>query len=524
MRPMETTTAGFGWIDWGVLAAYMAGMVWIGAAVSRRQEDTETYFLGGRSMPGWAVSLSVLATSLSAATFVGAPQIGYTGNLTYLSLSLGGVLGALIVAYLFVPPIYQAGTTTIYGYLGKRFGEPSMVAASLMFLFGRLLASGARLFMAGIGFALILYGGTDTGELAFAVLVLGVVGTLYTACGGVRAVIWTDTVQIGVVLLAAGISLVILMRAIPLSGVEIVAALRMSAAGDKLQVIDRAWAFDKPYTLWAALIANTVVSVACYGVDHDLAQRMMTARSPLHGGMALIWSTVIGLPVAALFLGIGLLLHIFYTRPDLMGAAAPGYLIEDSKSIYPQFLLHHLPAGLRGLSMAGLFAAAMSSVDSAINAMAATAVADVYVPFHRWRRRAARSGGEEVSEAEEPPSLALSRTAVVIMGVLLTVFAVGAIYAQDAGGQGLIDFALGVMAFALAPLLGVFCTALFTRRGNTASVYAALWTGMAAVLLLQPYMAPKWFDFKLAWPWVWVVAAPLSFLVCVSGRPAQPSA
>jgi len=508
---MSGTSQGFTGIDWLVVALYLALMVAIGAVVARRQEGLSTYFLGGRSIPAWAVCLSVLATSLSAATFIGAPQIAFGGDLTYLITNLGGIVGALFVALFLLPPVYRAGTVTIYGYLGTRFGPGAVAGSSVMFLLGRLLASGARLFMAGIGFALILYGDTSPRELVPAILLLGFVGTLYTAFGGIRAVIWTDTIQIAVVSFAAGLTIYLLLDAIPLSGGEIVAALRDAQGVDKLRLVDTRLRFDAPYTLWGGVLAMSVVSASTYGVDHDLAQRMLTTRSAQRAGAALVASIVLAVPVVALFMAIGLLLSIYYTRPDLMGDAAPWDAVSDTKRVFPQFLLNHMPVGLRGLAMAGLFAAAMSSFDSAINAMAGTAVADVFGP---WR---ARRHGHSHPRGE----LTASRYAVVLMGALLTCFAILAVFMHQAGSETLINFALGVMAFALAPLLGVFAAAVFSRRGNTASVLAALIIGALAVLLLQPYMLQKWLDISIAWPWWWVIVSPVSLAICIVPGPAK---
>lgn len=511
---MEPTP--FGALDWAVVVFYLLGMVGIGLYVARRQENTEDFFLAGRSMPWWAVSLSVLATALSAATFIGVPQITYAagGNLTYLILNIGEVISAFIIAALFVPVIYRAGTITIYGYLGKRYGTPSMVAASAMFLLGRLLASGARLFIAAIGFALMLYGDTEPRDLVLAILIFGVVGTVYTAFGGIRAVIWTDALQIVVVVFVAAMSVWLLLKAIPLDLVQFVYYLRNAEGGDKLQVVDTTWSLGVPYTIWAGIFASTVVSMSTFGADHDMAQRLFTTKSAWRGGLALVTSKLLGIPVVLLFLVIGLLLHVYYGRPDLMGEMAPLDVMDDSKRVFPQFLLYHMPTGVKGLAMAGLLAAALSSFDSAINAMAGTFVADIVIPLRKRRR------GLEPGETRRH-DLDVSRWMVVVMGVLLTVFALLAVFVQKAAGQHLIDFALGVMAYALAPLLGVFCAALFTRRGNNASVLAAFVTGIVAVTLLQPFAMPAWFDFRLGWPWVWVFATPLAFLAAVIGAPAR---
>jgi len=491
----------------------MAVVLLIGAVVSRKQTDTRYFFLAGRSMPAWAVSLSVLATALSAATFIGVPQMAFDGNLTYLITNVGSVIAAFVIAFLFIPPIYRAGTVTIYGVLGQRYGTGAKSAAGVMFLFGRLLSSGARLFMAGIGFALMLYGEMSANTLIFAVVLLGIIGTAYTIFGGIRAVIWTDVVQIIVMVIAALCAIFLLLRYIPIPIGQIIAALKDADGVNKLQLVDTSFALDKAYTIWTGVFAMIVVGVSTHGVDQDMQQRVMTARSPFHGGMALISSIIIGIPVICLFMAIGMLLFIFYQRPELMGAALPQDVVTDSRQVFPQFVLHHIPVGIRGLTMAGLIAAAMSTFDSAITAMASCLVADVYAPWKAWQ------GGTALKDEDDMPDLAGSRLAVGIMGALLTGFAVLAIFMQEHGGDQLINFALGVMAFALAPLLGVFCAALFTRRGNAWSVYAALAFGIIAVLLLQPYMLPRWTGIAVAWPWWWVIVSPLCFVVCVLGAP-----
>src|SRR4051812_5328275 len=154
---MMPVLAEFGPLDWGVVGAYFAAMIAIGIFTSRKKQDTNDYFLGGRSLPTWAVSISIVATTLSAATFVGAPEQSYGGNLTYLSIALGNVVAVVAICTIFVPKLYRAGTVTIYGYLAHRFGEGSRVAVSMMFLLGRMLASGARLFIAAMPLCLLIF-------------------------------------------------------------------------------------------------------------------------------------------------------------------------------------------------------------------------------------------------------------------------------------------------------------------------------------------------------------------------------
>ncbi len=499
--------ATFGAIDWAVLVGYLLVMVAIGTVVGRRQTDRDSFFLGSRQMPTWAVAMSVMATALSAATFMGAPQEAFEGDLTYLILNLGGIIGAVIVALLFIPAFYRAGTTTIYGYLGRRFGGPAMIGASVMFLFGRLLASGSRLFMAGIAFAMMLYGDLAPAHLVQAILILGAVGTVYTAVGGIRAVIWTDVLQIVIVVGAAVLTLILLIDKIPLSIDQIVDALRTGGEDgqSKLRWLDTSTDPSKKSTLWTGLIAIVFFNIASYGVDQDLAQRMLTCRSATKGSISVVTAILANIPVTFLFMVIGLLLFVFYHQPELMGEMAPADKLNDSRKVYPQFLFHHLPTGLAGLAMAGLFAAAMSSVDSAINAMASTAVSDVYQPLR---------GGRDTGN-DDRRALRRSRAAVVIMGTLLTGFALGAVAVYDEENDTLISFALSIMTFAYAGLLGVFLTALLTRRGNSATVIAALIVGAAVILVLK--LDPM--AWKLAWPWWMPIGTAVSFAVCAAGRP-----
>src|SRR5438876_1051402 len=257
-----------------------------------------------------------------------------------------------------------------------------------MFLIGRLLASGARLFIAAIPVCLLLFGSFEPSkaQIITAIILIGALGTAYTVAGGIKAVIWTDTIQLCIVMGTTLLTIGLLLHKIPAPITEIWHALATPGAGphgSKLKLIDVSTDVTRPFTLWTALIGATFMGVAAAGVDHDLAQRMLTAKSALRGSLSLIASQFLSVTVVSLFLIIGLLLYIYYGRPDLMGAAAPTDPMRTTQQVYPQFLLYHLPAGLRGLAIAGMFAAAQGSLDSAINAMASSAVADLYWPLRR---------------------------------------------------------------------------------------------------------------------------------------------
>lgn len=499
-------------VDWLIIAGYFAVIIVIGALASRGTSDKDGYFLGGRKMPAWAVAMSFAATALSAATFIGGPEYAYKKDLTLLVYEVGKVLGAVLVCALFLPPIYRAGCSTVYGYLGQRVSPGASTAASIVFLIGRVLASGARLFIAGTAFSYILYDTLDPTSLITAIIVFGAIGTLYTVMGGIKAVIWTDTLQLIVVVGALLVSMALLLDAIPLPIVEVFDVLqaegktKLVEPGIDLSGEGALFDFSRGDTLLAA-IALTFFYAAAFGTDHDMAQRLLTCKSLKHSIGSLVGATLIALPITVLFMFTGLLLFVFYARPDVMGDAAPAMAVADGREVYPQYLLHELPIGLRGLAMAGLFAAAMSSLDSAINAMASSALSDVVHPVRRWLN--------PEQEAKAAGSATASRGMVVVMGVVLTLSAIVMSLMYQPGEDTLIPFALGVMTFAYAGLMGVFLSVLLTGRGSTASVVAALIIGMA-VIAASRYV-PAVAGLKLAWPYWMVIGTAASFTACSAG-------
>lgn len=512
-----TPLAVFGPLDWLVVAGYFALMLAIGWWVSRPGQDAKAYFLAGRSLPTWALAVSIVATSLSAATFIGVPDEAYRGDIGYLIVLIGSFEAVIIVGLLFVPRLYRAGTVTIYGYLRPRFGEAAVIAVSCTFLVGRMLASGTRLFMAAIPLCRLLFRTTDPwnhrGQLVFAIALIGVMGTAYTVKGGIRAVVWTDAVQLLLVIGAAAITIGILLHRIPQPPGTI---FRELFKAGKLNTLDTSFDLSRPYTIWASIFGAVFLMVANFGVDQDFAQRFMIARSPMRGAISVMTSQLIASAVVTLFLTVGLLLYVFYRRPDLMGGAIPAHIPKGGLDpAYPLFLMTELPSGLAGLAVVGFFAVAQGSMDSAINAMASSVVTDLYDPFLARRGRPIDWAGR---------STRALKLAVACVGGLMVLFAIGCAAMYDPSST-LLSFALGVMSFAFAGMLGVFITALFTRRGNPRSVIASLIAGAAVIALLQDQTLAAWTNalfrhpVKLAWPWWMPIGTGVSFLVCFAGHP-----
>ncbi len=555
-------TTGFRAADWAVLAAYLALLIGTGIWLGRReQKTTGEFFLAGRRMPVWAVAVSIIATSLSAATFVGAPEQSYKGDLTYLSTNIGGLIAVIIVAWFFIPAFYKNNCTTVYELLERRFGPGSKYATSAAFMVGRLFASGARIYIAAIPLSMILFGADVASSpryfeyMVLSIAALTIAGTLYALVGGISGVIWTDVIQTVVLVIAVAAAIVVLWNRIGLPISEVLELLRhpyermpdahytsVDPFPSKLTALSSGLDFAKPhagfdpsaqFTLLTAVLGFSLLNLAAYGTDHDMVQRMLTCKSAIQGGRSVLLSIALGIPLVLAFLVIGLLLYVFYfelLKPVL--TTANDVIIPtpkpESKHVFVRFIITEMPPGLAGLMLAGLFAAGVGSLMSAINAMAATSIKDFY-------QRLAPNRGER-------HYLAASKWAVVGWGLALGGFAVLCLQWQRNSPQTtLIGLALGVMTFAYAGLLAVFCTALFTRRGSTTSVIAALITGFVVVALLQDWPWPKWFfpipvagpplsaamaklaEIHLAFPWHMTIATTLAFGVCLLGkRPVAP--
>lgn len=527
-------------LDGLVLLGYCLVLVVTGVWFSRReQKGTADYFLAGRRMPMWAVAVSIIATSLSAATFIGAPEQSYRGDMTYLSANIGGIIAVVIVAAVFIPAFYRHDCTTIYELLERRFGLGAKSAASAAFMVGRVFASGARIYIGAIPFAMILFGPDKAGQPPYLIAAIGalcLVGVMYTLFGGIASVIWTDVIQTVVLVTAVIAAIVLLVVKIGAPAGEVWAYL--SAAGpdgsSKLTVLRAGIDLSRPglgfdpsaqFTLLTAVFGFALLNLAAYGTDHDMVQRMLTCKSPVQGSRSVLTSLAIGIPLVAMFLVVGLLLHAFYHGGFAAagaGADGRGGVVADTAQVFLNFILTEMPPGLAGLMLAGLFAAGVGSLNSAINAMAATFIKDFYT---RW-----------APGRDERHYLAMSRGAVVAWGIVLGAFAVGCVYWKRSSPETtLIGLALSVMTFAYAGLLAVFLTALFTRRGSTASVVAGLVTGFAVIAFLQPFIYKPVMgalfgpdspaaSLSLAFPWHMTIATGLAFAVCCLGRKSGAAA
>lgn len=485
-----------------ILVGYFLLILGVGWWKGRRETGVEDYFVGNRQIPWWAVLGSIVATEVSAATYLAVPGVGFSENMTYLQFGIGSFLARIFVATVFIGVFYQANCLSIYEYLQQRFGGRTQYTASVYFLITRILASGVRLMIAVTGFSVIL----DM-PFALSLLLFGAVTLGYTFMGGIRSVIWTDCIQ-GIVFIAAGLSGAAWLWT------EIGGETLMRIAGEagRWEVIrwlpsgggPLDWLND-PQWLLTAVLFGFASTVAALGTDQDMAQRLLSSRTASLARRSLITSGFIALPVAALFLFLGAALYAwFQVNPDptLPTRLVDGQMVVDGDKAFSHFMTTAIPFWLRGLLLTGVLAAAMSSLDSAMAALSTSTVRDLLQPLLPGTVRSARW-------------LWISRALTVVFATILMAVA----WLLRDGGAFL-WLAFKITSLTYGSLLGIFLLARFTRRGSDRLNIAAMLTGTAiasiGLWLIETGRLP------LAWTWLLLIGSGITFFIGLAGKPAHP--
>jgi solute:Na+ symporter, SSS family len=522
-------TIGFTSIDWVILGGYVMTIAVVGVLSTKRQmRSAGDYFLASHQVPIWLVAVSVLSTTQSAATFLGAPDSSYRGDYTYLGSNIGALLGALLVARVLMPRFYAMNAVTVYELLERRFDAGARRAAAGMYLVGRVLASGARLYLAAVAVAMIAFGNIQAESIVQASLLLLVFGLAFTFMGGLNAIIWSDLVQVVLYVGAALIVLVFLWLKIPAGGTEIWQALAQTPEGvDKLRLFDFSLDWSAPFSFAAIVTGYALLNAANFGLDQDTTQRLLACRNVRDGNRAMVAAALVTVPVVLIFMAIGSLLYVFYNRPDLMSLGAPGGATSvvasfqgENITVFMNFILTQMPPGLRGFVCVGVIAAA--AVNSGLISMSSVLVQDFYRPLRE--SQAARQGSRA---PDEKHYVRAGQAGMVVLGVALFGMSVLCFYWQRYTAAPLLPFVLGVMTFAYSGLIGVYITAVFTSRGSTASVKAALAAGFLTILLQQAYFVDElglpaaWK--ALAFPWQLCIGSAIATAVCMLGREKPPA-
>lgn len=468
--------------DWLVIAVYATTVVGFGYAARRGTGSKTEYFLAGRDQ-GWApVAASTWATKLSALTFIGVPGAAMAGNFAYAQLWFGSFAAAYLVSVIFIPEFYRLRVFTVYEYLEHRLGPRTRLSGTLLFILSRCLASGVRL--AGCAIAVSVFFGLS---LLTAILLIAALAVVYVLLGGLRAVIWTDGLQLALFMAGAAIAILYVGTALPGGFGQMIDT---GAAADKFRVFDFSFSMSDATTFWLGNLFAVVIGMAVGAADQDIAQRALSCRNVRQAKIALVAAGAADLASTFLFLSVGVAVFAFYQAfPEPAVTALLGEGRNDY--VFPYFIRHELPAGLRGLLIAALFAAAMSSLDSALSGLASSAYFDL------------GQGGD----AERSGEGSAPRVLVVLFAVIL------ALIAFLLGSQpSILWFGLKIMGYTYGGLLGLFFLAYAApqRVDDTMNVIAAL-SSVAVVIA-----ATRW---GFGWgpvPWPWAIVVGLGW-TCLAG-------
>ena len=462
--------------DLAIIALYLAGITWFGAHFRHSQKSLKDYYLGGRNAPWWAIALSIVSAETSTLTIIGTPTLAFAGNLAFLQVVFGYLLARVAISALFLPHYFRGEMFTAYELMERRFGVRLRRLTAGTFLVVRGLAEGIRVFAISIVISIIL----GTGEMASIVLIVCLT-LFYTFEGGMTAVIWTDVVQMFLYVFGAVVSFYVILQHIPGGWGHVVA---VAGPAGKFALFDFRFAptaefFARKYTFWSGLIGGCFLTTASHGTEQLFVQRLLAARSQAQSRLALFASWAVILVQFSLFLGIGVILYVFYQDANLRPPQPPDWL-------YPGFIWRYLPPGLAGLAIAAVLAAAMSNLSAALNSLSSTTILDFYKPL--------RPGRSEQSYVK------LARAATLIWGLALV--GVGAV-ARHWGP--VLEAGLTVASIAYGGLLGVFLLGVLTRRvGENAALL-----GMAAGLAMLVYVR---LDTGIAWTWYVAIGSSVTFL------------
>lgn len=448
------------WIDYAVIAGYLLAITAFGSWFARFQHNTRDYFLTGRSVPWWAICFTIVATETSTLSFIGVPAGAYAGNMTFLQLALGYIVGRVLISVVLIPAYFRGELFTSYELLQRRFGAPVKNLAATIFVITRTLADGVRLFATALVISVV----TQV-PVPWTVVLIGIAMIVYTVRGGAAAVIWTDVVQMFVYVAGAGIVFVALLTRLPHGSA---AGFEVARLAGHFQVWDFSLDPTRVYTFWAGLIGGLTLTLATHGTDQYLVQRLLSARSSRGASLGLVLSGFIVFAQFVLFLTIGALLFAYYSAVPLPRP------LQRTDEVLPLFVVSELPHGVAGFIVAAIVAAALSP---SINSLAATTVNDFYLKYVR-------------PGADEGTLMRVSKRATLFWGAAQIAVALAA----QRVDRSVLDAGLLVLSFAAGPVLGAFLVGVLNTRVKSGAMVTGMLAGTVAVTWI-------WWTGAAAWTW-----------------------
>jgi solute:Na+ symporter, SSS family len=461
-------------LDIAVIAGYMVAINIIGIACAR-VTSVNDYFLGNRSIPWPVACFSIVATETSSLTFISIPGLAYISGMGFMQVALGYILGRILVAVIMLPRYFAGGMETAYQFLQNRFSITARRAIAVIFHITRLLADGIRLFATAIPLSLLM--GFDSYWPS--ILIVGMTTFIYTLYGGIRSVAITDSIQLGVYLVSAVAGLIIISNILDMSLLDVFNKIPDGRLNMFTTGFAGGWrGIFGSYNIFSGVIGGAVLSFASHRTDHLIVQRILSCRDLTSARKAMIWSGIIVFFQFALFLLWGLFIYV------LLG----GRSFELPDTIMPYFIINHVPPGFKGLMLAGIFAAAMSTISSSINSISSSTAMDILM-ISRWN----------ISDRKK---LMLSRAisfvwACVMMGIAMLL--------RDTKSP-LVELGLSIASITYGGMLGIFLQgALFDQFSDRAAL-----TGVLASIVVVLVVSVA---FSVFWPWFVPIGFTVSFVV-----------
>ena len=454
-------------LDFIIIVIYLIGVAVFGIVSGGKQKTVKDYFAGSKSVPWWAVCFSIVAAETSTLTFISIPGLAYVANLNFLQVTMGYLIGRIIVAYLFLPAYDRGNLKTAYTFLENRFGGKTRSYASIVFLFTRTAADGVRLFATAIPLKLML-------NISYpsAILIIAAVALVYTYTGGMKGIIWVDVIQMFIYLGGAILAGIFLLNLLPGGWASVVQA----ASGEsKFNIIN--WGFNggvagffsQPYTLIGGLVGGAFLSMASHGTDQLIVQRLLSTKSLKDSQKAVIGSGVIVIIQFAIFLVLGVMLYAYY-----------GTLNVKSDEIFPMFIINVLPPGITGIIIAGLFAAAMSTLAGSMSSLSSSTVYDLYIPYF----------GDKIDEDKK---LRISRIFTILWAALLIL---SALFFMNTS-RTVVELALSIASFTYGGLLGTFLLGVLNKKAEEKDALVGFTVGILVMIFVISIKLVAWTWFTL---------------------------
>jgi solute:Na+ symporter, SSS family len=512
-----------GFIDLAIIFGYLIGVTLFGVWFSGHQKTTEDYFVGNRSVPWWAIAMSIVATETSTITFISVPGIAFAkgGNFEFLQVAFGYMVGRVVISLIFIPLYFKGKLQSVYQLLGERFGTKVKMLASALFVMMRNTADGIRLLLTAIVLGAVYTAFQPDINPDFiiiaCVVVLGIVMIIFTYYGGMEAVIWVEVVQLLIYLGGAAAAALVIVSKIDGGLTQVISigeqfqkfnlidwGFRQTNYNFPLPFISESVSFSLPFdftktfTFWAGLIGGCFLTMSTHGTDQYLVQRYLCTDKPKLAAIALLSSGAVILAQFIGFLFIGVLLFAFYQPFNLpeYATASGAFPFASSDRVFPDFITKHMPSGLSGLVVASIFAAALSS---SLNSIAATAVNDLYKPFR--------------SNMDDAHYLRISHLFTLIVGIIQIGVALAFMHQE----RSALDSALSVASLINGPILGVFLIGSFLQKATQKEALVAMTVSIAVMSLLIYFELVKRFGIypqttPIAWTWYVLIGSSTTFI------------